>query len=281
MASLLRLFLILILALLSNQTLAQRGESVDSSPAVFTSPTQGYPGFFDTNMAEPQTMVIEWPPIILPFIPVPSIAMDYGVNERLTLGTNALMTTIPWLLGVKSAAVKARTLLIGNESMQSTATGYLGYFGGGAGLTMYWQLFTSNNAWKVAPSHIVSANAAFINFGLEAGESKKTDYTSIQLSTVALSAGHQYLVGENSSISTYVMLPAWSSVNIDTVSAAFDINSNASRGDTMWAMARMSFDLHSEPWVYSIGGMYNYGSVKDLLPRTAGLLPWFSATRKY
>jgi hypothetical protein len=146
---------------------------------------------------------------------------------------------------------------------------------------MYWQLFTSNNAWKVAPSHILSANAAFINFGLEAGELKKTNYTSVQLSTAALTLGHQYLLGENSSISTYAMLPAWSSINVDTVAAAFDINSNASRGDTMWAMARMSFDLHSEPWVYSIGGMYNYGSVKELLPRTAGLLPWFSATRKY
>lgn len=281
MASQFKILVTVILALISNRSLAQRGESIDSNPAVFTSPTQGYPGFFDTNMAEPHSMVIEWPPIILPFVPVPSIAMDYGLSERLTLGTNALMTSIPWLFGIKSAAIKARTLLYGNESMQSTATGYLGYFGGGAGVTMYWQLFTANNAWKVAPSHIVSANAAFINFGLEAGDLKKTDYTSVQLSTLAASLGHQYLLGENSSISTYVMLPAWSSINIDTVAAAFDVNSNASSGDTMWAMARMSFDLRSEPWVYSIGGMYNYGSVKDLLPRTAGLLPWFSATRKY
>lgn len=276
-----RLAITLTMALCSTQTLAQRGEIADSSPAVFKSPTQGYPGFFDTNMSEPQTMVIEWPPVILPFIPVPSIAMDYGVNERLTLGTNALLTSIPWLLGIKSGAIKARSLLFGNEFMQSTATAYLGYFGASSGFSMYWQIFTSNNAWKVSPSHIVSANAAFVNFGLEAGDLKKTDYTSVQLSTLAASLGHQYLLGENSSISTYVMLPAWSSINIDTVAAAFDINSNASSGDTMWAMARMSFDLRSEPWVYSIGGMYNYGSVKDLLPRTAGLLPWFSATRKY
>jgi hypothetical protein len=275
-----KIFLIPFLVLLNAEfALAQRGETLEAKPALLTSPTQGYPGFFDTNMAEPGALIVEWPPIILPIIPVPSIAVDYGVNERLTVGTNALLSFLPWIAGVKSATVKARTLLYGTESMQSTATAYLGYFGGS--MNMYWQLLTSNNAWKLSPDNIVSANAAFINFGLESGDLKGTDYTSIQLTTGAIGGGHQYLWDETISISTYVMLPIWTSVNMDTSAAAFDLNGDASRGNLMWGLARMSVDYRSEPWVYSLGAMYNTGSANELLPNSTGILPWFSATRRY
>jgi len=260
---------------------AQRGEQLEARPGLFTSPTQGYPGFFDTNMAEPETMVIEWPPIILPFTPLPTVALDYGVNERLTLGANALMTTLPWLVGVKSAALKARTLLHGTETTQSTATAYLGYFGGGKTFNMYWQLLTSNNAWKVAPNHILSANAAFINFGLVSGDLKSTNYNNIQITTASIGAGHQYIWTEDKSFSTYIMLPAWSSIKIDSATAALDVDTDASSGDAMWGLARLSLDVRSEPWLYSFGLAYSHGNAKELLPKTSGLLPWFSATRKY
>lgn len=276
-----RIFLLLLAYCQATALYAQRGELAQARPSIFTTPTQGYPGFFDTNMAEPETMVIEWPPVILPFIPVPSIAMDYGLNERLTLGTNALMTAVPWLLGIQSAAVKARTLLYGSESMQSTATAYVGYLGGGKSLTLYWQMLTSNNAWKVSPSHVLSANAAFVNFGLEAGDLKSTDYASIQLSTAAISGGHQYIINDTMAISSYVMIPVWTSVNVDTISAALDLDTNARKGDAMWGMVRASFDMRSDLWVYSFGGLYNHGALKDMFSKSAGIAPWFSATRKY
>ena len=275
-------FLIVSLSLLwASFALAQRGETLEAKPGLFTSPTQGYPGFFDTNMAEPEALVVEWPPIILPIIPVPSIAVDYGINERLTVGTNALLTLLPWIAGVKSATVKARTLLYGSESMQSSATAYLGYFGGGEGLDMYWQLITSNNAWKVSPRNIVSANAAFVNFGLEAGDLKGADYTSMQLTTGTIGGGHQFIWDETLSVSTYVMLPFWTSINLDTAAAAFDLNGNASRGSLMWGLARLSVDFRSEPWIYSLGAMYSRGAANEILPNSSGFLPWFSATRRY
>jgi hypothetical protein len=281
MTNLSKILLVSLALMNTTLALAQRGETLQAKPSLFTSPTQGYPGFFDTNMAEPEALIVEWPPVILPIIPVPSIAVDYGLNERLTVGTNALLTLLPWIAGVKSATVKARTLLYGTESMQSTATAYLGYFGGGESMNTYWQLLTSNNAWKLSPKTIVSANAAFVNFGLEAGDLKGTDYTSIQLTTGTLGAGHQYLWDETMSISSYLMLPVWTVINMDTAAAAFDLNADASRGKLMWGLARLSVDFRSEPWVYSLGAMYSTGSVNELLQNSSGFLPWFSATRRY
>jgi hypothetical protein len=277
----LKLLVVILTFANSSLALGQRGEPHDARPGLFISPTQGYPGFFDTNMAEPKAMIIEWPPIILPIIPVPSIALDYGVNERLTLGTNGLLSSLPWLLGVKAGTLKARSLLYGTESMQATATAYLGYFGAGEQMDMYWQLLTSNNAWKVSPKNIVSLNATFINFGLEGGDLKSTEYMSAQLTSATVGGGHQYLWRDTMSISNYLMLPVWTSVNVDTAAAALDLNGNLSRGSFMWLLARTSLDLRSELWVYSLGVMYASGSISELLPTKSGLAPWFSATRRY
>lgn len=281
MTTLLKLLIFTVTLINSGFALAQRGETLEARPSIFNTPTSGYPGFFDTNVAEPGAIVVEWPPIILPIIPVPSIAVDYGVNERLTVGTNAMLTILPWAAGMKSVTLKARTLLYGNEDMQSAVTGYMGYFGGAANTSMYWQLLTTNNAWRTSPNHVFAANAAFINFGLEAGDLASTEYSNMQLTAGTLGGGHQYIYSDTTSISTYLMLPISTAIQVDSAAIALDLNGNLSQGAPMWVLARLSLDFRSEPWVYSIGAYYTTGVAKELLLGTSGVVPWFSATRRY
>lgn len=253
--------------------IAQRGEILEAKSELFTNPTQGFPGFFDTNMAAKDSLVVEWPPIILPIIPVPSIAVDYGVSDTLTVGTNALVTTVPWLLGAKGVSAKARSLIYGSETMQSVATVYAGYIGA-KDLSTSWQVLTSNTAWKIGSKHIVAAQATIINLGVEMGAPSSLDYTNLRLSTLGLGGGYQHLLSETTAISTYLLAPALTSVEADTVSTNLNANFDVSSGNAMWGVARTSVDYRSDEWVYSLGAMYVHGLYR-------GLLPWFSATRRY
>lgn len=264
---------LLMVTALPSIALAQRGTKSPGNPANFTNPTQGFPGFFDTNFAEQGSLVVEWPPLILPIIPMPSIAVDYGVTDTLTVGTNALVSTIPWLVGAKGISVKARTLVYGSETFQSAATVYGGYIGASE-INSQWQIFTSNNAWKLAPKHIVSAQAMFLNFGLELGKETSIDYTNIRFSSLAFGGGYQYLFNETLSVNGNLLGAVMNSMEQDTVAANLSYDVNASSGQATWGIARGSLDIRSDDWVYSLGGIYVHG----LFPR---VLPWFSATTRW
>lgn len=252
---------------------AQRGEQTDASPRQFSSPTQGFPGFFDTNFADQGSLVVEWPPIILPIIPVPSIEVDYGVTDTLTVGTNAIVTVVPWLLGARGFSFKARTLLYGTETLQSAATAYAGYIGS-SNLAVSWQLFTSNNAWKLAPRHILSVQGMVLHLGLEAGSKSSINYTNIQGSTVTVGGGYQFLLSSSIGLSTYVMIPAVTSFEADTVASNISGNLDARSGALLWGIIRSSLDLRTESCVYSIGGSYVYGLTKNISP-------WASAAKRW
>jgi hypothetical protein len=262
-----------ILFCASTSAHAQRGEQTGGSPSQFTSPTQGFPGFFDTNFADKGSLVVEWPPIILPIIPMPSIEVDYGVSDTFTVGTNAIVTVVPWLLGAKGFSFKARTLFYGTDTVQNAATAYAGYIGA-KNLAVTWQLFTSNNAWKVAPRHILSVQGMALHLGLEAGSKSSIDYTNIQGSTITLGGGYQFLINNSIALSTYVMLPAVTSFEADTVAANISGNLDARSGDLTWGVLRSSLDLRTTSCVYSIGGAYIYGLTKNISP-------WASAARRW
>jgi hypothetical protein len=269
----LRLSALLVMVGTATLTYAQRGEMTTGKPSEFTNPTQGFPGFFDTNFAEKGSIVVEWPPLILPIIPTPSLAVDYGVSDTLTVGTNALVTTIPWLVGARGLSLKVRTLVAGSDTMQSAATLYAGYIGAN-NLSVSWQVFSSNNAWKLAPRHIVSAQALIMNLGLESGSKTSLDYTNLQASTLTLGGGYQFLISNSMAISTYFMAPVLTSLESDTVGASISAKLDARSGQLMWGMLRSSLDIHASSWVYSLGGMYVYGL-------TNTVLPWFSATKRW
>jgi hypothetical protein len=264
---------VLYMALHEKECHAQRGLSFAGSPADFVTPTQGYPGFFDTNMAAPGSLVVEWPPVILPLIPMPSLAVDYGVSERLTVGTNALVSTIPWLVRGRGISLKIRSLVYGTETMQSTVTVYAGYIGTGS-VSASWQALTSNSAWKIGSAHLVSGQLLLMNAGFENGKETSLDYTNIKFSTAAIGGGYQFFFKENMAIGGNLLGAIVNSVEADTVAANLRADLDATSGQLLWGVARVSADLKSDDWVYSIGGIYFHGS-------GARPMPWFSATTRW
>ena len=264
---------LILLASLSSAVYAQRGETPSSDPTVFKTPGDGYPGFFDTNFADKGSLVVGWPPVIFPLTPMPSIAMDYGATESLTIGTNALVTTIPWLVGARGLSFKARQLIYSSETMRSAATVYGGYIGASE-FSMTYQMFTYNHSWKPAPRHIISGQAMYMNFGFESGKTSSTDYTNLRLSTLSLGGGYQFILGERTAISSYVLLPAITSLEADTVGANLSQNMDASSGKMTWGIARASMDFRRETWTFSLGGIYMHGMIKNVLP-------WFSAATRW
>jgi hypothetical protein len=269
----LKLAALLVLVITATGASAQRGELTTGTPRQFTNPNQGYPGFFDTNFADKGSLVVEWPPILLPIFPVPSIEVDYGVTDTLTVGTNAIVSTLPWLLGAKGISLKARTLIYGNETVQNVATIYGGSIAGKS-LAASWQVFSSNNSWKLAPRHIITGQAVILHMALEAGSKESIHYTNLQVSTLTLGGGYQFLVTENGSISTYLMVPAITAFEADTVAANISANLDARNGEIMWGMARSSLDFRNDDWLYSLGGLYVYGLTKSISP-------WVSATTRW
>ena len=266
-------WVLLLAAGLSTAANAQRGAMRPGSPSSFTNPAQGYPGFFDTNLADHGSLVVEWPPIILPIIPVPSIAVDYGVSDTLTVGTNALISTLPWLFGAKGISLKARTLVYGTDSAQSVATVYGGYIAGPE-FSSSWELFTSNTAYKLAPRHVVSGQLMFLNLGVELGKESEINYTNIRFSTAAVGGGYQFLLTDRIAISSYLLAALANSVESDTVAANLSADLNVTSGDALWGVARVSADIKNGDWLYSLGGVYMHGIFGKVLP-------WLSATRRW
>ena len=258
---------------ISSSSLAQRGELSDAKPTALANPTAGFPGFFDTNLADKNSLVVEWPPLILPLIPMPSIAVDYGVTDTLTVGTNALVSTLPWLLGARGISLKLRTLIFGDAAMQSAATFYGAYIGSSQ-LNASWQIVTSNNAWKLGTRHIISAQAMLMNFGLAAGSESDIDYTNLRLTSVGLGGGYQFIVSDTAAISAHVLVPAYTNLESDSVAANLNVNLDARSGELLWGFGRASLDIKRDDWVYSVGGLYMYGL-------TTGVKPWFSAATRW
>jgi hypothetical protein len=259
--------------MMASRAAAQRGEINPARPSALAEHAAGYPGFFDTNLADEGSLVVEWPPILLPLFPIPSIAVDYGVTETLTVGTNAIVAAVPWLVGARGLSLKLRTLVTGHANMQSTATFYANYIGSHT-LNSSWQLLTSNNAWKVNSRHIVSGQAMLMNLGLSSGSESDVDYTNLRLTSVAIGAGYQFLVSETAAISANLLVPGYTNIEADSVAANLNMNLDARSGRLLWGFGRASLDIRRDEWIYSIGGVYLYGIA-------SGIQPWCSATTRW
>lgn len=103
----------------SSHSFAQRGliPPPEEPPA---GPSSGIPGFFDTNLAEYQRLVGDFP----------TFSLDFGVTPRLTLGTSMLtLLTAPALLNPKEKNpsflnFKARYSLFREKEWSAALTGY-------------------------------------------------------------------------------------------------------------------------------------------------------------
>lgn len=114
MTQIFRTLFFIIAIFISGAALGQRG-IVEHNPKENESPLRGIQGFFDTNLTAPGKFSID----------VPSFQVDYGINDRWSVGVNglavlaALSAQKPPTLGLK-----ARHSIFANDAFQMTLSGY-------------------------------------------------------------------------------------------------------------------------------------------------------------
>jgi hypothetical protein len=100
---------------------AQRGISIPADATGQNSPSSGIPNLFDTATAKKNHIVAD----------LPTFAVDYGLSERFTLGTNALsaLSVFVWATSKNDVVapvpvVKLRYKLINASNWAAAVTGY-------------------------------------------------------------------------------------------------------------------------------------------------------------
>ena len=261
----------------SSPSFAQRGATYEGDAQAWESPTQGYPGYFDTNVADEGKFVLEFPPLIYGIIPMPSMALDYGVSKTLTVGTNSLVTTLPWLFGGQGLSLKARSLVYGTLQHQSAATVYAGYIGiqGNTPASVIYQNATWNHAWRFANSHAVTAHANYLRLSADIGKTNSISHSEISITTFLLGAGYTYTIDEAANLRGTVAATAYSSFDVSTPSADITQASTVKLMTQPNRIAQFQYEYHTRSdWLIGIGLIHLYVS------GVSGTAPWLTfATR--
>lgn len=263
-------------------TLAQRGQSPNSSIEPISHPFSSYPGYFDPYMVEPRKFVMELPPITISPNggPVPSLAADFGVSKTLTIGTSGIGTLLPFVLGGAGATAKIRTLVYGSPDFQSAVTVYAGYMmflQADTRLAIDYTVFTSNNAWVLNPKSIVLSNVTLARYGLTAGSPDDLGYASINAMTAALGGGYSRILSDKVAITGLALLPVYEAIEADTSTVSLNANTKTLNAEGTAKMARVHVDIKpAKKWVFNVGLLY-----MPALTVVETVAPWVGGAIKF
>ena len=264
---------------LSSQAFAQRGADYTGTGKPWDSNTQGFPGFFDTNMAAPGSIVTETPALFW-IIPTPSLSVDYGVNESLTVGTNALVTGLPWIFGGNGISLKVRSLIYGSDTNQSTATLYTGYIhfrNNSDPVYSNYQVATWNHAWRPSARHTFSTQVMYFRLALDSGSSSSINHAKVAATLGTLGGGYGLRLTERWGMGLNAFFSAYTGFEIDSAGASMDQQSKALSSDSTILFLRFLTDCRlSENWLLSFGIVGIGTSGSGLTPG-----PWISAAKRW
>lgn len=218
---------------------AQRGSQMplpnsDVPPATAN---DGFPGFFDTNMANTNSFVFD----------VPTFNFDYGVNEKLTIGANGigalfLVTTFTPIL-----SAKLRYRLFSTENMRDTLTVYGTY----AKLrktpknpsTMFEAVVMTNNfTYYFNERSQIYASTLVGRLQYTESVSSEIDYQKLSLTPVIVSVGYQHFFTERLGLSPLLIYNFLSKVQLDSAQAAVS-TSNSAAASSSNLMIRVNLDV--------------------------------------
>lgn len=269
-----RAICVTLISCFSSHALAQRGARYEGNAHPWDSPTRGFPGYFDTNVAEKGSWVVELPPLIYGAIPMPSTEVDYGVSESLTVGSNALLTTVPWLFGAQGASIKVRSLLVGTPEHQSVATVYAGYLGvynrtpTGSGL---YENATWNHSWRPAREHTITGHINYLRLDGSLGKSSDLNYARVSVTTLMLGAGYGYEINEQWNIRGMIATTAYSSLDIMTSLADLSQTTSPAITKNPNRLGQLQLEFHTvTDWLVGFGAIHGYFS------GSGGTVPWLT-----
>ena len=269
---------VLVLIVSAGTAMGQRGASYDGQAKPWDSTSQGFPGYFDTNVARKGTFVLEFPPMIWGILPVPSISSDYGVTDTLTVGTNALIASFPWLLGAQGGSIKVRSLLVGTSEQQAAVT----YYGGGLAFhgetpfSLYYHLMTWNHAWGLGTDHTLAAHANYLKVNLEQGSIQDLKHAELSLSALMFGAGYGYFINSRWSLRLDGVASVYQTIDADTAAISLNQSSSIKNVKSVTLIGMSQIEYHPFPnWLFGVGitGLGIGGS--------GGGAPWFTWSKRW
>ena len=251
---------------------AQRGLPAPDNETDNKSPSRRIPGFFDTNTAEPKNLVGD----------LPTFAVDFGLTENLTVGTNALavLSTLAWASNRGSGNLppvmfKSRYKALDTMGWTAAFTGYIS----AVSLNAKQQLSSSTQKQLILFS-AASINSAYeyslgsVGISLFAGRLSATSgspsdktYSKFQRTTQLPAIWWRHTLAESFEhellLTTCLSLKGVdlnNSIRVDTTEACF--------GDKFTDPAlRALFNWRSsKSWLWTLGGLWIQGWDWSLIP---------------
>lgn len=244
-----------------SECFAQRGQDYIQQSNSIQTQLDGYPGFFDTEMAPRQTAVIE----------IPTSSMDFGINENLTVGTNAL-SALTALQGLKKTLIfgKVRYRIFSDKYLRSTITLnsifsvpflYKENSTKVFSLTNNYSFITNENLW-----YDFSINFAMLSNESLNKEIHQRYYEKIDAKLVTLTAGFHFFPYTSFGFQSHMTLPIYLNAMIDSPGLSLNFQSNNLDPINQFLGLRILADYKINDWsLFSFGalGAFRLGSQSE------------------
>lgn len=257
---------------LSASAHAQRGISYPFQPQP-DSPSSGIAGFFDTNTSHPGTIVFDFP----------TMGLDYGLSEKITIGTNALglLATSALVLSNKNldsytASGKIRFRVFSVDNWSSVLTGYIlgiktrlnSELRSDTPKSVAWLTAGTVNTSKTFRSNVIGFSLGLFDFSATNDDLNSKSYLHTKHMFTNLALWWKYNLMQN--LESEVILsvcPAGSSKNLNQM-MRIDLKNSCFELETNQIYHRTSLNWRSSThWHWSLGTI-GVGADKD------AIFPW-------
>lgn len=272
----------------ASRAFAQRGGAytLDGTPP--TTPASGFPGMFDSNVADKGSFVLD----------IPTLSADYGLTENVTIGTNGLFLGL-LVAGLPSVYLKTRYRFLTTESLASSFTVYGGYstnrVGSAAGKTTFDGYLTgasNNTTYYFSERSYLNAFFYYLKLGLNARAEENLEYQNTSITTLLAGASYQYWVTKWFGPQALVALSAYNSIVLDSSTISASASLGRGVGVSGFAFIRVLGEFRLGRWLLSpglisflgMGGQSSSGedgSDSEDGGSGSSLSPWMSATVKW
>jgi|GEM_PF-4119260 len=272
---------------ISSAAYAQRGGTytLDGEPP--TTRASGFPGLFDSNVAERGSFVLD----------IPSLAVDYGLTDNMTIGTSGVMA-LALALGSPALYVKARYRFLTSPTIASAFTAYSGYLTNRVGsrdttLDAYLVGVSNNTTYYFSERSYLNAFFFYLKVGANQNKEDDGEYANASFSTLLFGASYQHWLNGVLGPQATLGLSVYQNLSIDSSTVAVSENIGGVGGLASGMLfLRLTPELRLGRWLLSpsLIGYVDLGKASSSKGSSdsekddsggAGVLPWINATVKW
>jgi hypothetical protein len=231
---------------------AQRGSNYEPKSLPPQTPLTGFPGLFDTNVADEGSLVVG----------MPSFAVDYGLTDHLSVGANG-WSLLPLVSGVPSIIVKTRYRFLSESSVQSTVSLHGGYIGfrpsSGPRIDAFLSILTNNTSFFIGDQTLLNLSLLRFSVSGTSGQRTDLDYSAIGFTGYFAAIGGQHFFGKSFGAGVLLMQPLYVDIAVDSAVASGNVNSFVSAGSSSYPGIRLMGEFRlGKRWLLSPGAFISY-----------------------